>query len=182
MTEYKEINVHGLAQYHLDKLCYPYTSTPAFKFWESPMIGPLPEVYCRMRTWQDGRCGLCGFRGQLVEDHCHDTGKVRGMICKSCNTTEGRGNGHNMDQWRNGVTVAAQLGIDELYVDIFGNTPMRDKEVSDAELDELGRMLETTSDEYEARVEEHNRLVDKINAQRDRDEAKRRIASAVMWF
>lgn len=46
---------------------------------------------------QDGVCALCrrpeaGFwRGQpLVVDHCHTTGKVRGLLCGDCNTAIGR--------------------------------------------------------------------------------------------
>ena len=114
-----------LAEHHRLMLCYPFTDVPAFTFWEPPSDDPLPVGICPMRAWQDGRCGLCGFEDRLVEDHCHDTGLVRGMLCRSCNTTEGRGDGSNMGQWRSGVTVAARLVIRKTYVDIFGRTPTR---------------------------------------------------------
>lgn len=46
---------------------------------------------------QDGVCALCHrpehgfFRGQpLMVDHCHDTGRVRGLLCGDCNTALGR--------------------------------------------------------------------------------------------
>ena len=122
---YPEINRYGLTEYHKQELCYPYTSTPAFKFWDPPVDESLPGHIDPMLAWQDGRCGLCGFRDRLVKDHCHDTGLVRGMLCGSCNTTDGVGNGHNLEQWRNGVTVAAELGIEEIYVSAFGATPLR---------------------------------------------------------
>ncbi len=39
--------------------------------------------------WQRYRCAICGIQEVLVDDHCHETGLVRGMLCRSCNTREG---------------------------------------------------------------------------------------------
>lgn len=40
---------------------------------------------------QDSRCAICGITEQdhgkyLAIDHCHQTGKVRGLLCMACNT------------------------------------------------------------------------------------------------
>jgi len=39
---------------------------------------------------QDGRCAVCGYTKPLEIDHDHDTGLVRGALCHTCNTFEGR--------------------------------------------------------------------------------------------
>jgi len=32
-----------------------------------------------------GRCDICGSTESLHIDHCHDTGKIRGILCRDCN-------------------------------------------------------------------------------------------------
>jgi len=48
------------------------------------------EEYEEMVIAQDNRCLLCDEEpsdvyGRLVVDHCHHTGKVRGLLCRMCN-------------------------------------------------------------------------------------------------
>lgn len=50
----------------------------------------------------NGRCAICGEKKRgwakqrplrkdaLVVDHCHETGKIRGLLCGDCNTSLGR--------------------------------------------------------------------------------------------
>jgi len=42
-----------------------------------------------MRIAQGGRCLLCPTEGALVIDHCHQTGRVRGLLCTPCNNALG---------------------------------------------------------------------------------------------
>lgn len=51
------------------------------------LVGDEGDVLAR---WQDGRCAVCGRHADLVCDHDHATGLVRGWLCRSCNATEGR--------------------------------------------------------------------------------------------
>lgn len=38
---------------------------------------------------QNYNCAICACKKYLVIDHCHRTGKVRGLLCKKCNTALG---------------------------------------------------------------------------------------------
>ena len=45
-----------------------------------------PEMYDEMMENQRGLCALCGgYMPRPVVDHCHQTGKVRGILCHHCN-------------------------------------------------------------------------------------------------
>lgn len=55
--------------------------------------GISAEDYDRMLDAQGGRCAICGGtqteadvrKRHLSVDHCHATGRVRGLLCESCN-------------------------------------------------------------------------------------------------
>jgi hypothetical protein len=54
--------------------------------------------YLEMLEAQNGRCKICGTdtpggKGTFHVDHCHDSEKVRGLLCHSCNV----GLGHFKD-------------------------------------------------------------------------------------
>lgn len=55
------------------------------------VYGISPEVLQTMYDDQGGKCYFCGSakplhgRGALAIDHNHDTGVVRGLLCKPCN-------------------------------------------------------------------------------------------------
>ena len=43
------------------------------------------EQYTAMLAAQAGGCAICGKSEKLRVDHCHATGKVRGILCHGCN-------------------------------------------------------------------------------------------------
>lgn len=53
--------------------------------------GITPEQYDAMLEAQGNRCAICGGgnRRPMAIDHCHKTGKVRALLCDSCNTSLG---------------------------------------------------------------------------------------------
>jgi len=49
-----------------------------------------PEEYLELKQSQDCKCKICGKEEKnnkkaLAIDHCHTTGKVRGLLCDTCN-------------------------------------------------------------------------------------------------
>jgi hypothetical protein len=56
-------------------------------------FGLSVEEYAKMLASQNGVCSLCenscatGY--SLAVDHDHNTGKIRGLLCKNCNTALG---------------------------------------------------------------------------------------------
>jgi NAD(P)H-flavin reductase len=74
MKEYRQRNPDVIRKTNL-KRCYNITT----------------EQYEEMREQQAGSCWICGKHEstehykKLAVDHCHTTGKVRGLLCKGCN-------------------------------------------------------------------------------------------------
>lgn len=52
--------------------------------------------YAEMLAAQDGKCALCGTANQgpraFDVDHCHETNRIRGLLCGKCNTGLGQFN------------------------------------------------------------------------------------------
>jgi len=60
------------------------------KFNLKKKYGITVEEFEQMLKNQDYKCDICklpsdSFKEWLVVDHNHTTGKVRGLLCKSCN-------------------------------------------------------------------------------------------------
>lgn len=51
--------------------------------------GITVDDYNKMLISQNYRCAICGEKQlnnkKLAVDHCHKTGKVRGLLCRNCN-------------------------------------------------------------------------------------------------
>lgn len=63
------------------------------------LYGIAISDYDKMLAAQNGRCAICGTTNAGKEtktgkrffavDHCHETGKIRGLLCVACNTRLG---------------------------------------------------------------------------------------------
>lgn len=75
------------------------------------IYGITAEQYWQIYEYQEGRCYICqratGVRKRLSVDHCHETGRVRGLLCTACNRNV---LGHLRDD-----TAALQRAIDYLH-------------------------------------------------------------------
>lgn len=57
--------------------------------------GVDPDTYKMLEIRQDNRCAICGIQFSDIGhaphvDHCHATGKVRGLLCGNCNHAIGK--------------------------------------------------------------------------------------------
>ena len=57
------------------------------------MYGITAQEYIEMHAKQGGKCAICketpNTKRGLHVDHCHKTGKVRGLLCHGCNVAIG---------------------------------------------------------------------------------------------
>jgi hypothetical protein len=77
--------------------------------------GITREQYEEMAVSQNGKCGSCGitelpggYRADV--DHCHATGKVRGLLCGPCNRMLGNA-GDDPEKLKAAVRYLAKHGI-----------------------------------------------------------------------
>ncbi len=73
------------------------------------------EEYDELLNNQDGKCAICKYSWEentenMCVDHDHETGKVRGLLCRSCNLKLGWFEKHK-------VGVLNYLGVDYEYWD-----------------------------------------------------------------
>ena len=73
--------------------CKPCNEFIKYKAFIKRRYGITYQEYCDMLDSQQGKCAICESAdsqnertyGKLFIDHCHETGKVRGLLCSKCN-------------------------------------------------------------------------------------------------
>lgn len=65
------------------------------KYWDYQLqwkYGITIEEYNQMLLNQENSCAICGVKPdyRLCVDHRHDAGKVRGLLCRTCNKAIGQ--------------------------------------------------------------------------------------------
>ena len=124
---------------------YPPNDVPAFAFWLMPDEDPQYEDWPHstpLRAWQRGRCAMCQptdwFNRDLVEDHDHETGLIRGLLCRGCNSSEPHNFSPAFVAWRAGFTPMVMLGIEEVYCSpVTGYAKPNQRGITEAEIDAM---------------------------------------------
>lgn len=97
-TEHRKINQHKYRQSPKGKLYktnyrkrHPqkYRKQEHYQQDIHRLYGLTKEEYDILLISQSGRCAICGEAKPLVIDHDHETGKVRGLLCRNCNIAVG---------------------------------------------------------------------------------------------
>lgn len=96
---------------------------PACWAWATRPEGADPHR--RLHDWHDGRCAVCGYRASLVTDHDHETGLVRGLLCRNCNAAEPHDDGL-FEKYRD-RSPASILGVSIRYHDPFNGWAQPDR-------------------------------------------------------
>lgn len=97
--------------------CRPCREHIKWKAFIIRTYGITAEDYYAMLAAQDNKCALCGSEevnnsrvssGKLFIDHCHNTGKVRGLLCSKCNHAIGLLN-DDVDLLHKAITYLSKL-------------------------------------------------------------------------
>lgn len=76
--------------------CKGCQSIVSRNFWLKKNYGITLGDYEALLAEQGGKCFICGTPesewGSLAVDHCHKTGRLRKLLCFSCNTSIGKFN------------------------------------------------------------------------------------------
>jgi Autographiviridae endonuclease VII len=84
----KEFGIQSIKPDGLNSYCKSCMQTYQLKY----KYNISSEQYEQMFADQEYRCKICEIEptnAVLFVDHCHDTGKIRGLICSPCNLALG---------------------------------------------------------------------------------------------
>jgi len=93
---YREWREKNRVKIALDMRAYRQSNREKFVDYELKKSYGLPHgSYRNMLDAQEGKCAIChaeqaGGRGRFHVDHCHSTGKIRGLLCNNCNNGLGK--------------------------------------------------------------------------------------------
>ena len=89
-----ERDVRSVGGVAMRSKCKPCNEHIKWKSFIQRTYGITADEYYDILKDQDGKCSICESQevnnsripsGKLFIDHCHETGKVRGLLCSKCN-------------------------------------------------------------------------------------------------
>ncbi|RIH58131.1 hypothetical protein D3C59_37105 [Streptomyces sp. SHP22-7] len=93
--------------------------------WSWPWPIPDGPDWERLLVWHHGRCAICGAAADLLQDHDHRTGLVRGYLCTGCNTREAHYGDAALLREVPPASPAVILGVSIRYVHPVTGQPAR---------------------------------------------------------
>lgn len=111
-------NKYNLELYHKNEKQKENHRKASWKHQIKKNYGITPEEYYDMLDEQEGRCKMCNTHiddlpiHNLYVDHCYTTGRIRGLLCNSCNT------GLGMFRDRQDLLLKAKEYLDDSEGDI----------------------------------------------------------------
>jgi len=101
LEEFKKNKDGKFGRHSICKQCssernkYRYANGDSYAVRLNKLYGLSVAEYEEMYAEADGCCQSCGIpeselNRRLAVDHCHTTGKVRGLLCGKCNTALGQ--------------------------------------------------------------------------------------------
>lgn len=82
-------NRNGTPRFYCDAKARKTAYVYSFGDGETIPVDESTEARAKLYKEQDGCCAVCGRSaeevGTLRLDHCHATGKIRGLLCNGCN-------------------------------------------------------------------------------------------------
>lgn len=92
--EWKKLNKEKIAFYNKERWV---TKLKFLKLHLKQTYGIDISIYNQMFKEQEGKCFGCkihqnDLKSSLNVDHCHKTGKIRGLLCRKCNSVLGLAN------------------------------------------------------------------------------------------
>lgn len=85
-------NAYNLKLYHTNDKQKENHRKASWKHQIKKNYGLTPDAYYEMLESQEGCCKICNTHIDSINthvlyiDHCHITGKVRGLLCQQCNS------------------------------------------------------------------------------------------------
>ena len=85
VKKYRETKGYRISKSAHDKRLYEKVKSERREYFIQKTYGITQKEYELLLSKQGGLCAICRKPNKLNIDHDHETGKVRGLLCSTCN-------------------------------------------------------------------------------------------------